>query len=830
MASPFSVFRKHQKKLMVILVIGSMIAFTGESLFTAGDSNPVVFGVLLGTGLALVAGFQFGRPMEYAIGGALAGGLIGYMAPSLSTPAGIQSTLGAFDEDRVTELVNRRVVANDVVRELRRRAQGFDISEYTGQLPFQLVYSDPAQDVILGEVLRAEADEVGIYVDDEAVNAFIDRETGGKLASKDFTAVRKTVMLNDRPISEKQLYNVLRGEITAKLALETLVPLSDNDAMTPEMYWDLFRRLNVRQQLVFAPVNVDAFLEKVGEPSESEIEELFEKYKRQGPNFKPGEPGFYQPAKARLAYVEADYATIARTVPEVTEEDIQKYYDENKDTQFRKTVVPEDPVDPSVGLPGDPEPPDATPDTTPGAAPESAGGEAGDKPAQDGQPAGEKKSDAADKPAGDARQDEAADDQADDDGGCDVWQDEKAGPAADSQTDKTAADSTDAADSAQDATKPDAPAEPPQDPPATPEGAAEEPKVEYMPLDDDLREQIRNILKRQRVEEAMNDLMNKVVAKMQQLSDARDERFLPGATGKEMTDEQLSQELKKFAESLGLAYAETPLISAQELSDREEYPIGAAVPPGSNPFQGQQPTVVQSLFGRGGGAAPFVPSRAELADFDFDGGKNQFAYWVIAESPVHEPTLDEPGIREQVVRAWKRIKARPLAEKRAQELAAMVREGLAEGKAMSDILRDVAVTGDDDSPKLTTTESLPFSWMRTSSAASPMSMQQTTVSLSQVEGIKGLSNDFMKYVFKELKPSEVGVTGNVDKSVYYVVQPINRFPSDEADELALRERFLRTKHFDFSSPMPQLVRQEFGQQNAKWLTMLLEKYGIDWNA
>lgn len=814
---------------MVVLVIGSLIAFTGESLFTAGGNNMILLGVLLGTGLALIAGFQYGRPLEYAIGGAIAGGVIGFVMPTIVGRAGVESTLGTFDQKRIDELVSRRRAANDFVREVRRRALGFDF----GGPPFLLAYQDPVQDVILGELLRAEADEIGIYVDDDAVNEFIDEQTARRLSTKDFTDVRERVTVDGSPISETELYELLRTEIKSKLALQTLVPFRDNDAVSPEMYWQLFRRLNVRQQLAYAAVPVEAFLDKVGEPTDSDIQDMFEKYKNVVPNqVEPGAPGFYQPRRIKLAYVEADYPTVESSIAAISDEEIEKYYEENKDLQFKKPVVPADPVEPddselpSLDNLGDPKPSDPTPsDPEPAGTNESDPGKAAS-----GDPSGENSTaapKATEKVNNDADQKANSEKTSDAGDGCEGFVQD-----ADTQTGEPEQGTSDETTQTSDETKSGD-----QDPPTLtipgstepPEDLLKAPQTEYMPLDADLREQIRSTLKRQRALEEIDQRIQGALTKMSELANERDNRFLPGATGNELSDDQICAELKKYADANGLMYAETPLVTANELFDREEFPIGSATAPTENQFAQRTPTVVQQLFGGGQSTALFEPARAELMAFEFGQSVNQFVYWAIGEIPPHEPKLDEAGIREQVVKAWKTEKARPLAEARAKELATQVTGELTDEKTMTDVLEKVTVTGDTDSANLVVSQTrIPFTWMQTSTAASPMSMQQENATLSNIPGVRGAGNEFMEYIFNELKPKEVGAVANIDKSTYYVVQPLNRFPSDESDEQALLERFLRTKHFEFTSPMPGLVRQQFGELNGNWLRSLEAKYGVDW--
>ncbi len=831
MASPFSIFRKHQKTLMVVLVIGSMVAFTGESLFTAAGENFWLLGAMLGCGLAIIAGFQFGRPIQYAVGGALVGGLLGFFGPWMAGGSGFASELGSFDEKRMTKLISERRVANDFIQECRRRSIGPFADRLYGA-PFQYVYPNLEQDVIIGEALRAEADEMGITVDDDAVNQFIDQNTAKKLRTKDFLDVRKQLTVNGLPMSDDQLFDLLRNQIKAKLALQTLMPYRDQDTVTPETYWTMYNRMNVRQQMAFTPVPVDSFLDQVGEPSDSDIAELFDKYKDKLPNPETGEPGFYQRPKMKLAYVEADYASIESDVAEVSEEDINKYYEDNKKVQFRdlEAELPEDP-DEEMDLKSLEQI-----DKDNAEADKKDGESEGDaqKPDDEGLKIIEEQ-------AGEANEEkkETVDPEKEkQDGDCGVWQDEEA-QAGETETVET-----------EEAT-------PPQDPPSCesslqipslpmvpspggdPLGDVDpfEKPMKFKPLEE-VRDQIKQILVRQKTMEQVNGLIEGAVAEMKRLAEARDDLIFD--QGGELDEEgkkeiaklgtAICRELKQYADKTpGIVYAETPLATDIALLNREEFPIGSAMPPGSQ-FNRRATNVVGMLMGGGGEVALFEPARAELMAFEFDGTVNQYAYWAIGQVQAHEPKLDEAGLREQIVKAWKRDKARPKAKERAEAIAAMVKADVSEDNTMTDILEDVTQTGDDTSAKLIVTRSLPFTWMKTSSAASPMGMQQEVAQLSQLEGIEGMGNDFMDYVFNNLKSDEVGVTPNSDKSVFYVVQPLNRFPTDEDDVESTRETFLATKHFEFNSPMPGLVSREiFGRQNSKWLKRFEAKHGIDWN-
>ena len=73
--------------------------------------------------------------------------------------------------------------------------------------------------MVLGYLLDKEADEMGIVVSEQAVSDYINRVTNKKLTPKDFASVLKTLHL-----SESEVFESIRGELRAKLAMEMLLP------------------------------------------------------------------------------------------------------------------------------------------------------------------------------------------------------------------------------------------------------------------------------------------------------------------------------------------------------------------------------------------------------------------------------------------------------------------------------------------------------------------------------------------------------------------------------------------------------------------------------
>lgn len=793
---------------MVVLVIGSMIAFTGESLFTAAGNNaPVLFG-LLGCGIALVAGFQFGRPIPYAIGGAVAGALVGALLPVLGG-GGVSTKLGSFDDKRLQELQVKRTIANSFVANCQSLA--FDTNQVsTGA--FNLVSRDPG-DLILGEAMRAEADEMGIYVDDTAVNQFIKEYTGGKLTEDDFMKAQASLQSADGGgVSEAELYDILRGEIQAVLARNMLMPRRSGQGGTPEMYWDMYQRLNVNQEMVFTALNVDSFLDQVEEPSESELKAFFEEHKNKAAGTEPGSPGFFQGRQVKLAYLEIDYTSVADSIPEVTEEDITKQYEDNKDILYKEAL----PADPTEGS-GDDDPEFNLDEFTP-----KKDDDDGADPKKSEESAGEENK----KPDGNATPDEpvepeSPEEKPEGDGGCDdFFQDEE--PQSNEESNSSEPTVTEGQGTGKATlTIPD---------PSTPETPADqeqmEPPVSYRPLDEKLKKQIRQSLKAERAGNAMAELVQECQDEMDRLQQQRVNRDLDKqlgeATVEALTDSQLLQALKAFADKKdGVFYVETPVIGVNDFVDREEYPIAYAMPPGGQFTRAQN--VLMRLFGTQGEIAQFV---TEVVEEAFGSPGNRYVYWVVGEIPPHEPK-DFEEVKDQVLKTWKQMKARPLAEARGKALADEVKAGLTDEKTMSVLLKGQTETGKDDSPALVVTESSVFRWMQSSSAAS-FSMMQQPPQLGQVPGVRGMSDDFMDYVFRELKPNEVGVTHSVDLSTYYVVQPVNRFPVEDAEVEATKARFLRERHFEqFTSPIPRMLDQQIGDTNLNWVRQIQKKYGLD---
>ena len=348
MSSPFTFFRRNQQVTMVSIVILSMVAFTISDMMTQQTNHFITLGVLLGGIVMAFAGITRGRWIQYGIGGALCGGLLGWILPGfVSAPAGFYQTssLGAFDDERIRTLYTQRNIANSFMSQAFAKVYGDFAAQYAPQFRY---YPTVEDDAIFGELLRAEARELSIAVTDKMVTDYINEATDGRLSVKAFAEIRTGMNLAGQQVSEAQLYDAFRGEIAARMAYTQLAPGMSVAAEDPGFYYDLFRRSQVKQRLNTVRIDVDAFLPEVAEPQDSEIAASFAEHSKKFPGMDgPGSPGYRQFNKAALAYLELDYKSVESSVTSPTDVEVEAFYNEKKDTFYRKPAeTPAEPVAP----------------------------------------------------------------------------------------------------------------------------------------------------------------------------------------------------------------------------------------------------------------------------------------------------------------------------------------------------------------------------------------------------------------------------------------------------------------------------------------------------
>ena len=845
MSSPFSFFRRNQHVTMVGIVILSMMAFTLDAVFSQEGSHYVMLGLLMGGIIFAFAGVGKGRWLQYGLAGAVLGAVCGWVLPEIIGPANTvarTSTLGMFDEKRMSDLMLRRSIANVFMQQAFEKSIGPGMGRFAPQFQF---YSDNADDdLMFGELMRAEADELGIVVTDNMVSDYINKRTDEKLTASAFAEIRTNLNLRGSVVSEEELFDSFRGEIKAVMAYQHLNPHFASVPQGPEVYYELFKRTKVSQRLNMVRLDVDAFTSEVAEPSDSEVATLFAENRLKFPHMdEPGSPGFRQDRKAKLAYLELGYKSVEQMTTAPTDAEVEASYNENKDRIYRKPIEPatEETGDASA-VNGTATPAPATSEgATPLAEPKAEEPKA-EEPKAEEPKAEEPKAAPGDqclpfadetKPATETPAIEPA-----------SGENPAESPTATAETTTPAAEvpapaAAQATEPVGDSTKPE----------------FEIPKIEYRPLDDDLKSEIRDRLLDEKVRKVIQDKMAAVMTDLKGLEKdrAKARKKLVDAD-RNITEEDLFEKIRGYSEKIndgmkalaekhGCSFVETPLVTFQDLNEGETYPIGAATDPQANPFMQAGSNVAQQVFGSFPNRITddtnlFVRHQSVKNAFDLDGGEAHFAWWIVEFSETHVPKLDDPGIRDQVVLAWKRLKARDLAKKRAEELATVVREGLAkpdaERKDMAAAVEGQTLSGKPDSPAIALRQSQSFSWME--QALNPqMNFMQQRPNLRRSEvrfndeaggSIRYAGDRFMKVVFEEIGNDAVGVVATDDLSAYFVVQPVER----SADDEILRQQFLTEgKQFGFqNSALAQLLNNEVGNKaSVAWERGIWAKYGID---
>ncbi|MCH2201136.1 MAG: hypothetical protein MK102_04145 [Fuerstiella sp.] len=886
MASPFRFFRKHQAGMMVVLVILAMLVFTLDALFTQAGANFWLLGLLLGGLVFGIAGMTTGRWLQWGIGGALLGALLGLVMPEFNRPDGVLATsFGIIEQEDLQDLAERRMVAN------RFMALA---AEETGSRIFQFGFGHQTQqeDLLFSRLMNEEANSLGIAVTDEMVTSYVNERTGEKLSKEAFGKSRLALQYKQAPVRSDALYNILREHIRNEIAFKTLQPLGISTPTSPGVYWDYFQRMNVRQAINVAELDVDAFLDLVDDPSDAEVENLFASAAGKQPNQEePGSPGFFLPGRAKIAWLELDYDSMKSVVQPVTDEEVETYYTTNRD-RYSTVVIPEtldtdDGESPSEAddASDDHTAVDVTADSDAAPASQDHGDESSneDPSSAEGDP---------DKNETDAEEDTTTEPEAPSNN-APVNRDENSGQfSIDDPVDAAESDINEDLQDAENTVAGDEPAETvssdeeTDDPaesetplslviPETPdadsssEDPTAEPVREYFELDDELRNEIREQLLEERISEALKKKRTDGLNFLQSLQTewnserakiVKQEGFQKFAEDPQTAEADIRRKMaglasdylermKTWADENRFAYAVTPrVVSFSEFRNADDYPLGIAVSPGrfQDPGEGMGTTAYE-VFSRfspddiaANNSQLFQPQAAVDSPLVENDNERHYVYWTVEFVEPHVPTtLDEPGVREQVVVSIKQVKARELLTERAEHLAQKVREGLAKAdedrKSMASTLESESITGVDGSGTLTVRLSQKFSWLRQTQAPPANFPPQPRAELSVIRfadggsPLSGVGNDFMKTIFEELHDEDVGIVPNPDRTRYFLVHVTDRSPTEDNGMDALHDQFAAEGKMHFiRTPIRGLMQGNVvNPLRIEWRRAIWRKYGVD---
>ncbi|MFO1008073.1 MAG: hypothetical protein U0929_19090 [Planctomycetaceae bacterium] len=876
MSTPFEYIRRHQKVALTAVTGMAILSFLLGDVMAGGRMSPMVMTSLIVGCFALVGwvwGTSDGKSSENAIfGGVLGLALTLVFMFMTRPPSAVTATSGNISTSELGELSRIRALANRMVNLVYFESHPNDgfMSQIMAQrelprLMFNYGVPNQTAEVVLSELLNREAGYLGINITDEAVMAYLKEVAGSdpagevKLTRQIYFDAIKNTCGGYPGVTEDTVIDAIRHELRARQAAKILL---GGNRMTPADVWELHRKLNTRESAQFVALPVEEFVDKNVNPTDAELAEFFNTYKGNFPNSTPqgqleeGRPGLYLPRRVRLAYVEANYEELEKAAGEITEEEIQKRYEEKSSrampdinphgelrlpdlpvlpkvpstpegttapaaegTPAEKPAESEKPAEPAAEKPAEEKPAEPAAPATEEKPAAPAAEES--KPAEPAAPAPEAKPEepakkpegssfrprmsglqpvaliedapaTPEKPAEATPATPAAEAEKPAEPAAPAAEEKPAEPAAEKPAEEKPADAKPAEEPAPPSTEQPAGEAPLTVPPVPGDAAGDSdpapPTSKVRPLDEAMRQEIRDELLAEKTRplveakinaarDFMSDLHMGVAEYLSQQGDKADKTVELSKDA--LTPEEASKRLKEYAEKNGLTYTETPLLSLQELMQSEDHPLG-------NALVGRMGRVVD-VISRSKADDLYTASTAfDLAQ------KGNYAYWKIEDVAAHEPkSLEEPGVKEMAIRAWRQFKARPAVEKRAQELADIVSKS---DKPMAEALTDQTVTGvEKDKGIFVTVKSTgDFSWLQRSMAPSQFN-QDNSPRFGTIQGVEGVNDKFMEKVFNEMKPGATAVVPNVDRSIFYVMHIDKRTPSTEAEVAVMRKQFLESQ-------------------------------------
>lgn len=796
MASPFRIFRRHQKALLIVAGVVLML------VFVLADSLQMLMGDSLG------GGGNAGRPDANAVA--------------------VRWNDGELTNAELNELVFRRRVVNGFLGQIYQTGAYAEQMQAisTGVAPRRQPNVDfvgertMAQQGVEADVVRVRlfaeaAREAGMTVSDDMIGNYLDELGFGRVSRDDMgKAIRQ--LQADRGVTVPYVFDALREELLAHnyqkshaFAISTVLPTQR---------WNDWRRLNDRVSIEAAAFPAESFLVDVPEPSDAEVAAFLEQKDDYGrrlidrepqPDFRmtpelPSRfPGFKIPRKIDVQYVRADFnAMLEKVKSELTDEEIQKYYDENKDPYFIKADLAE------IDKPADAQSTggtDAKQETDAGKQPGAAEGDGKNAttPAvgsgEAGQPAGvdagknESAAPPASAPPRGGNESAAAEAR-------NVFrlasfvQDEGKAEAQPAQTPTISGTGA----QAEQVTIGEATGQPvagettpalnqptttgaaePATESTTPAVEAPKKPVEFQPLEE-VREEIRRALATPKVHERLDTLVDQVRTGLNAEFNKYFTAYVDADAAKKPlpTPPAALADLSTLAQTHGLEHRRTGEMSALQL--RDDAVIGKLIDIERSNIQYQAP-ILSTLFSKE------TDLYKPIVTVDLD--NNRFIVMKTSDTPGRVPPLAE--IRDAVVRAWKLEKAATAAKKHADEAAKKAQEA---GIPLAEYFANEA------NVKVLRTE--PFAWL--TSGDVPLSGGQ--LRWSQPEGIEAAGREFMSAVF-ELNEGQVGSALNHDWSIAYVF----RIAEHQIPEDKLREIFLTEASTWLGFPQMQAMHRQEAQ-------------------
>ncbi len=325
MASPFRVFRRYQKSLLI--VAGVILIF----VFVLDDSLRMLLGGTRGNG--------GGDNSNQRAGNAVA----------------VRWNGGRLTNSELEQLVFRRRVTNSFQRQIYEAgtmvAQQNMVATGIAPPPFTLqpaigpdrLEEGVERDVVRTRIFADAARAAGMRVSDEEIRRYLSELGRNHVPLSEMQAMIRRIQSGSSAISSEFIFNAIREELLSRYYRNSLAfALS---SVMPQQQWEDWLQVNDRVSIEAAGLPAESFLVDVKAPSDAELAEYYDKFKEveprpelvDGVELPSPTPGFRIPRKIEVQYVRADYNKILdKLKSEVTDEEVQAFYDKNKDPSYIK--------------------------------------------------------------------------------------------------------------------------------------------------------------------------------------------------------------------------------------------------------------------------------------------------------------------------------------------------------------------------------------------------------------------------------------------------------------------------------------------------------------
>ena len=740
MVGSFEIFRKYQRSLLVCVAILAMLAF-------------------------------FVLPPFLQMGG----------SPTSQDPVAVAWNGGELREGGLERTVAMRSLVNRFLME-SAAAGGRDPS----RMP---LLPEGEEQTVQTALLAQDAKANGIVVSDQSINEFLGQWTGNLVRQEQFDEILSKLRLGPFPLTQRDLFEVLRTELAARTML--MLHQSALGADPPGWQWDYFRRLEQQATVEVVPVVVENFAGDVPAPAESVLRAFYDKYKNDLPQARSADPGFREPHRVQYEYLVAKRGLFEdEASKEVTDEQVAEYYEKNKTSMFRAKPASSEakPAAADAKPAGaDAKPaaaevktaePDAKP-AAPDAKPAAPDAKPAETPAKPADPA------AAPKPAevkteAPPEAPPAAPKGAAIGGGAFRTVSFKQPAEKPAEATEKPADSTTAKPAAEAAKSDVAPADGKPVDTKKDESKTEE-AAQFEPLDS-VKDDIRKRLARERADARIDAIFTAVAG---DLSRYAEDYALWQARKPAGVEAPRPPDLAKIAEKQGLESGRSDLVppdaafAAGGIGGSFEF-----VQDASSRFGIRQQRWLDQMFGVGTMSLRPIRSR------DVEG--NRYLSWRTEDQPEFTPSFETA--RSGVERAWRIVEGRSLAKKRAESLAQQAGFGGDEMKAIQ--------VG-------------PFPWLEQGMGGSG------ALVLSQPEGISMPGDEFMRAVFS-LEPGKTAVAFNEPRTVCYVI----RLGSQTPPTAELQEKFLAGRND--RQKIGMVAQREASNTFRELIEGMEKRYRLDW--